>query len=627
MTKKNPRKKTNKKNNTKRYNSNKNKKNLDYKNILSLRKTTIFIITLSIIFICLIARLFYLQLIDGENLSELASEQQVSSEILTSKRGNIYDSTGAALAISESVDTITINPNIIKARTDEKTTELKKLVATGLSDIFELDYNEVYQKVTSNSSVETIIKKVELDKVEKLKIWMKENKVNIGINIDEDSKRYYPNGTIASNLIGVCGTDNKGLSGIEASYDSILAGTSGKLVTSTDTHQSEIPNTEETFIAAEDGINLNLTIDINIQKIVEKHLKEAVEINQCSRGGNCIVMEPSTGKILAMASCPDYDLNSPFTPTSYFADDWDSLSTAEKNERIQNMWKIRSVNETYEPGSVFKLITASVALEENITGTDIPNDFYCSGYQTVVENEKPIACWRAQNPHNSQDLRHALMNSCNPAFIQLGQRIGATTLYKYYNAFGFFEKTNIGLSGESSGIFHKLSNVRPMELATMSFGQRFTITPLQMCSAICAIANNGYLMKPQIIESTSTSTGEINHIESQKVRQVISSNTASKVTSMMQSVVEGGTGQTAKVKGYSVGGKSGTSEPTESNSDSGYVASFAGISPVENTQVVVLVTLYDPHGVSHQGGQTAGPVVSKIFSEVLPYLGIEPDQT
>ena len=621
MAKKSPKKKTNKK-----YNSYSKKKNLDYKNILSLRKAGIYIILLALIFLGLVIRLFYIQFVDGENLSDLASEQQVSSEIITSKRGNIYDSTGVALAISESVDTITINPNKLKGKTDEKTAELKKLVAKGLSDIFELDYDEVYQKVTSKSTVETIVKKVELDKVEKLKTWMKENKVNIGINIDEDSKRYYPNGTIASNLIGICGTDNKGLSGIEASYNSILTGTSGKLVTSTDASQSEIPNTEETFVAAEDGMNLNLTIDINIQKIVEKYLKEAVEINQCSRGGNCIVMEPSTGKILAMASCPDYDLNSPFTPTSYFADDWDNLSAKEKNERIQNMWKIRSVNETYEPGSVFKLITASVGLEENITGTDVANDFYCSGYQTVVEGEKPIACWRSSNPHYSQDLRHALMNSCNPAFIQLGQRIGATTLYKYYNAFGFFDKTNVGLSGEASGIFHKLSNVRPMELATMSFGQRFTITPLQMCSAVCAIANNGYLMKPQIIESTSTSTGEINHVESQKVRQVISSSTASKVTSMMQSVVEGGTGQTAKVKGYSVGGKSGTSEPTVNNPDSGYVASFAGISPVENTQVVVLVTLYAPHGVSHQGGQTAGPVVSKIFSEVLPYLGIEPDQ-
>ena len=325
-----------------------------------------------------------------------------------------------------------------------------------------------------------------------------------------------------------------------------------------------------------------------------------------------------------MASYPDYDLNSPLTPTSYYAENWDNLTSSEKNEQIQKMWKIRSVNETYEPGSVFKLITAAVALEEHITDTDIASDFYCSGYETVAD--KNIKCWRHYNPHLTESLRDALMDSCNPSFIQLGQRIGTESLYKYFDAFGFFSKTNVGISGEASGIFHDLNDVRPVELATMSFGQRFTITPLQMCSAICAIANNGYLMQPQIIDSTSTSTGEVNYVENKTIRQVISSQTANQLKSMMESVVTDGTGRSAAVQGYSVGGKSGTSEPTAGNIDSGYVASFAAISPIENTQVVVLVTLYDPQGGSHQGGQTAGPVVSKILTEVLPYLGIEPDQ-
>lgn len=598
--------------------------NIDSKNIISTKKSGIFILSVFLIFILLIIRLFYIQFIDGEKLSELASGQQVTSELINSKRGNIYDSTGIALAISETVDTITINPKKIKGKTDQKTKELKESISKALSEIFELDYNEVYEKVNSTSSVETIAQKVELDKVEKLKSWMKENKVSIGINIDEDSKRYYPYGNLASHLIGSCGTDNNGLSGIEYSYNTLLTGTTGKLVTSIDGSQSEIPNTEETFVAAENGSNINLTIDINIQKIVEKYLKEGVENTKSTKGGNCIVMDPSTGKILAMASYPDYDLNSPLTPTSFYSENWDNLSSSEKNEQIQKMWKIRSVNETYEPGSVFKLVTAAVALEEHITDTDISDDFYCSGSETVAD--KNIKCWRHYKPHHAESLREALMDSCNPSFIQLAQRIGVEKLYKYFEAFGFFSKTNVGISGEASGIFHDINSVRPVELATMSFGQRFTITPLQMCSAVCAIANNGYLIQPQIIDSTSTSTGEINYVESKTIRQVISKQTATKLKSMMESVVTDGTGKFAAVKGYSVGGKSGTSEPTASNIESGYIASFAGISPIENTEVVVLVTLYDPQGVSFQGGQTAGPIVANILNEILPYLGIEPDQ-
>lgn len=572
----------------------------------------------------LIFRIFYLQTVNGAHLSELASRQQTTSEVISSKRGNIYDSTGASLAISETVDTITINPAKIKGKTDDATQKLKETIAKGLSDIFELDYNETLEKVNATSGIKKIASKVEQDKVDKLKAWMKENKITNGINIDEDSKRYYPNGTTASNLIGVCGDDNQGLSGVEASYDSVLTGTSGKITTSTDAKQVEIPNSELSFVPAKNGYDINLTLDINIQNIVSKRLAQAVEENSCSRGGNCIVMNPQTGEILAMASYPEYDLNSPFTPTSFYADNWDNLSAAEKNSRIYNMWKVRSVSETYEPGSVFKLITASVALEEGITETDIPGDFYCSGYQTVKSTS--IACWRHNDPHKSETLRQAVMNSCNPAFIQLAQRTGASNLYKYFDAFGLFSKTNVGLSGEASGIFHELGKVGPVELATMSFGQRITVTPLQMATAICSIANGGYLLEPRIIKSmTNTDTGEKIYTNTTTVRQVISSKTAEEVRSMMESAVEEGTCKTAKVEGYSIGGKSGTSEPSSTNREAGYVASFAAISPVENAQVAILLTLYDPHGKSHYGGQTAGPVISDMLSEILPYLGIEPN--
>ena len=575
--------------------------------------------------ILLIFRLFYLQLIDGSHLSELASKQQTTSEVISSKRGNIYDSTGASLAISETVDTITINPKKIKGKTTEETTKLKEKVAKGLSEIFSLDYNETLEKVNSDASVKKIASKVEESKVNELKTWMKDNKITTGINIDEDSKRYYPYGTLASNLIGVCGNDNQGLSGIEASYDSLLTGTAGKLTTSTDAKQSEIPNSELSFIPAQNGYNIALTIDLKIQNIVEKYLKQAVETYSCNNGGNCIVMNPSTGEILAMASYPNYDLNSPFTPTSYYANDWDNLSDSDKTKRIYEMWKVRSVSETYEPGSVFKLITASIALEEGITGTDISGDFFCSGTETV--SGTPIKCWRYYNPHQGESLRDAIMNSCNPAFIQLSKRIGATTIYKYLEAYGLFDKTNIGLSGESAGIFYPLNKVGSVELATMSFGQRFTITPLQMITSIASIANGGNLMQPRIIKSmTNTDTGEITYTTPTTVRQVLSSETAEKVRSMMESAVEHGTCKTAKVQGYSVGGKSGTSEPTSGNKDAGYVASFAAISPVENSQVVLLLTLYAPEGKTYFGGQTAGPVVSQMLSEILPHLGLEPNQ-
>ena len=606
------------------------KSNLNTENVVSTKKLKTFLILSFLIFLLLIGRLFYLQIVDGSYLASLATRQQTTSEEISSKRGNIYDATGASLAISEIVDTISINPSRIKGDSDEETAQLKQTVAKGLSEIFELDYNETLEKVnrTSSSSV-TIAQKVEEDKVKELETWMEENKISAGINIDEDTKRYYPYGSLLSQVIGSCGTDNQGLAGIEYSYNSILEGTSGEIVTSTDASQSEIPNSQESFIPAEDGYDLTLTVDVNIQTIVEECLKQAVEENACSRGGNCIVMNPQTGDILAMASYPNYDLNNPFTPTSYYADNWDSLSSQEQSSRIYEMWKVRSVSETYEPGSVFKLITAAVALEENITETDVENDFYCNGFEDI--SGTIIQCWVHQAPyyrtHESETLREALMNSCNPAFMQLAKRIGASTLYKYYDAFGFFSKTNIGLSGEASGIFFDLDDVNQVELATMSFGQRFTITPLQMCTAISAIANNGYLVQPKIVKSMkNTDTGEITNFETKEVRQVISSQTANEIKSMMQSVVTDGTGKNAQVQGYSIGGKSGTSEPIAGDTNAGYVTSFAAISPIENTQLVVLVTLYDPNGDSHQGGQTAAPVVSNILSKVLPYLGITPDQ-
>ena len=584
-----------------------------------------------LIFILLILRIAFLQFVDGSFLKEQAYNQQTINQIISPKRGNIYDSTGKALAISAQVDTITINPAKFEKDSEEETAKYKDTVAKGLAEIFGLDFQEVLDKLNSSSQVETISKKVEQDKVDKLKSWMDENDISIGINIDEDTKRYYPYSSVASAVIGFCGSDNQGLSGIESKWDSVLTGTPGKIVSSQGSNQEEIPDAKETYIAAENGSDLTLTIDLNIQSIVEKYLKQAVEENECSRGGNVIAMDPSTGDILAMASYPDYDLNSPYTPNSTLAKTYDSLSAEEKNEALYKMWANKSVAETYEPGSTFKIITSSLALEENITTTDKAGDFYCKGYEKFddVNNQTiKIKCWRA-NPHGSQTLRQALMNSCNPAFMQLGKRIGAPTLYKYYEAFGLFDSTNSGLYGEQNSIFQKLENVGPVELATMSFGQRLNVTPLQMITAVSCVANDGVLMQPRIVKSvTNTDTGAVTETPITQVRQVISSETANEVKSMMESVVTDGTGKHAAVNGYSIGGKTGTSEPTEANKDEGYVASYVAISPVEDTKIVLLVTLYDPQGKNgYQGGQVAGPVVSQMLTEILPYLGVVSNST
>lgn len=618
--------------NTKNKKTNKNNKvvkmktSFESKNLVHTKKLRVSLIVVLIIFVLLIGRIGFLQFIQGNYLKEQAYNQQTINQIISPKRGNIYDSTGKALAISAQVDTITINPQKIKKDSDEDTKALKEKLAKTFSEIFELDYNETLEKLNSSAQVETIAKKVEQEKVDKLKEWMNENKISTGINIDEDTKRYYPYSTVASQVIGFCGSDNQGLSGIESKWESVLTGTPGKIVSSKASNQQEIPNAEETYISAENGSDLTLTIDLNIQTIVEKYLKQAVDDNNCKKGGNVIVMNPKNGDILAMATYPNYDLNSPYTPNSAIAETYNSLSDSEKSTTLYKMWSNKSVAETYEPGSVFKVITSSVALEENITTTDKAGDFVCKGYEEFEDASSStplrIACWRAQ-PHGVQTLRQALMNSCNPAFMQLGKRIGIQTLYKYYEAFGLFDSTNSGLYGEQSSIFQNIDKVGPVELATMSFGQRLNVTPLQMITAISCVANDGKLMKPRIVkEITNTDTGSVTEVQPTEVRQVVSKQTSQEVKSMMESVVTQGTGRHAAVAGYSIGGKTGTSEPTYNKLDEGYVASYVAISPVEDTQVVLLLTLYDPPKNNHQGGQLAGPVVSQMLSEILPYLGI-----
>ena len=585
----------------------------------------------------LIIRIGWLQFVQGADLTEKMYRQLTTSKTISPKRGTIYDSTGKALAISAQVDTVSIDPTKIVVENEDEhveevmTKELKEKVAKAFSEIFDLDYEETLEKVSSTSSNVTIAKKVENDKIDELKKWMKDNEVYSGINIDEDSKRYYPYDNLASSLIGFCGTDNQGLWGLELKWDSILTGTPGKVTSAQDAVQDYIPYENGTYIAPQNGNDITLTIDANIQSIAEKYLKQACEENEYKDGGNVIIMNPNNGDILAMATYPDYNLNDPYTLDYISEKDWKKMSDEEQYAKLQETWNNRAITSTYEPGSVFKIITAAAGLEEDLVEPDEPNVFTCKGYEKVSGIK--ISC-SDKSGHGKLSLREALEYSCNPAFMQLGKKIGAATLYRYYDAFGFFNTTGFadigdsGSSGERTGMFWDLNDVKSVELATMSFGQRFRVTPLQMITAISAVANDGVLMKPRIAkEIKNTDTGAITTIEPEEVRQVISKETSETLLDMLESVVESGTGKYAQVKGYSVAGKTGTSEPDYSDENSYYVASFAGISPVESPEVVVLVTLYGPEGDIHSGSTLAGPVVANILKEVLPYLGIQSDTT
>ena len=566
-----------------------------------------------LILIFLIGRLAFLQFFDGNRLQVLAYEQQVQQRAINAKRGTIYDSTGKyELAVSSTVFSITVNPTNISKEDKEK-------VSKALAEIFELDYEKVLKKVSKKSSIETIVKKVEEEKADKLREWMIANNIEKGINIDEDTKRYYPYSNLASQFIGFCGSDNQGLDGIEAKYNEILAGKNGAIYRATDATGEKIGADGENYTAPIDGKGIKLSIDMTIQSIVEKHLAEACIDNKCTDGGNIVAMNPKTGDILAMATYPSYNLNEPYTINNEeLKQNWENIEQKEKTKALQGMWRNKAISDTYEPGSVFKLITASASLEEGITDTDNNGEFCCTGGITV--GGARIKCWRYYRPHGSESLRQGLMNSCNPVFIGLGQKLGVNTYYSYLNKFGLLSKTGINLPGEANSIFVKQEKCGPVELATISFGQRFEITPIQLVTAISSIVNGGNLLTPRVVKSViDTKTGEEQEIPVDTRATSISKKTSEKVLSMMESVVAEGTGKNAKVEGYRVGGKTGTSEDGVNTGK--YVTSFCGVAPREDPQIVCLVTLYNPTGEGgHQGGGVAAPVGGQVLREVLPYL-------
>ena len=581
-------------------------------NLESKKRTTILLTFFAIVIILLFGKMFYWQVIKASELQKKAYTQQTKSRVISPKRGTIYDRNGEVLAKSISVETVSVTPKNIKDK--EKTAE-------GLAQILDIDYENILEKVNKNTSEEIIAKKLDKEVTDKIRVWISENKIR-GINIYEDTKRYYPKGAFLSHVLGFCGTDNQGLEGLEAKYESVLKGVAGQLTIGTDATGAELPLNDERYIPPEDGLNLVLTIDEVIQHKAEKYLEQAIADNSPVEYGTCIIMNPKNGDILAMAVAPDYDPNDPFTINDEeLKSKWSELSSSEKTKALQEMWKNRAISDTYEPGSVFKTITSAIAIEEKYVNNVDAVQFNCTG-SLKVENWE-IKCWRSYNPHGSQSLRKGLMNSCNPVFMNVALRIGKQDFYKYLDAFGISQKTGVDILGETSGIIHNINDVTNSTLATASFGQGFTLTPLNMLNAVCALANDGNLMRPRVIKEIVDGDGNIiQSSESKVVKQVVSKETADKVLDMMQSVVDDGTGRYAQVKGYYVAGKTSTAEQGRGNNKK-YVASFIGIAPVNDPQVAVIFNLYDPKGPQgHQGGGICAPVVGNILDEVLEYLEV-----
>ncbi len=591
---------------------------MDCVNIKQRRRLRRMLLIILIVFLFFVIRVGFIQFVQGEKLQEGAYEQQTLDRAINAKRGTIYDATGKnILAISASVETVTVNPtNIPKDK--------KEPLAKFLSETYDLDYENTLKKINKKSSIETIVRKIEKEDADKLRVWLDENDVTTGVNIDEDTKRYYPNNELASQIIGFCGSDNQGLNGIEAKFDKLLVGEKGKISRATDAKGAEIEGTSEKYTASKNGKDLILSIDWSIQSIVEKYLKQACVDNVCTDGGNIIVMNPKTGDILAMATYPNYNLNSPYEPnTDELKSVWDSLSKDEKNNSLQKMWRNKAIADSYEPGSTFKLITASAALEEGITTTDKEGEFNCTG--SIEVGGVRIKCWRYYRPHGAESLREGLMNSCNPVFIGLGQKLGKDKYYEYLEKFGLLSKTGVDLPGEANSIFLDKAKVGPVELGTISFGQRFEITPIQLITAVSAIANKGVMNEPRIVKkSIDTETGEVEEYPVVEKGRVISEKTANDVLSMMESVVAQGTGKNAQVKGYTVGGKTGTSEDGVNTNK--YVTSFIGVTPVSDPELVILITLYNPTGEGgHQGGGVAAPIASQVLTDILAYMEVEKD--
>lgn len=600
-------------------------------------------------FAVLLARLYRLQIVDHSFYEQLAISQQMREAPGTAARGVIYDHNMNLLAVSASVDNVYLSPAEIEANGEDRA-----VIASGLSEILGLHYEDIYEKSGRKGSwYVTVARKIEADKADAIRRFKAENKIS-GVRLETDSKRYYPNGRLACHLLGFVGTDNYGLEGIEARYDDALSGTAGRSLRATNAYGGEmLLRRYEEYQPGEDGCDLVTTVDASIQYYVEKHLRQAVQDYDALNGAGAIAMDVNTGAILAMASLGDYDPNNFLTVSDKAQAVIDSAATKEEASALlaeaqARQWRNKALSDTYEPGSTFKIITLSMALEEG--KVSLADQFYCGGSTSVTGRGTPIRCWKSGG-HGSQTLTQAVQHSCNVAFVNIGQRIGAERFYDYCEAFGFLKlsddpdanltaRTGIDLSGESGSIWWSkntfCSPKNLSQLAAASFGQTFTITPLQLITAVSACVNGGRLMEPYVVQRLIAPDGSVSYEREPKlVRRVISETTSQKVREILEQVVGDpldGTGRNAAVPGYRIGGKTGTSEKVSLEAQTGqkeYIVSFIGFAPADDPKIALLVFLDTPSnssGIYISGGQMAAPVVGRMMADILPYLGIQPIQ-
>ena len=572
------------------------------------KRIILLMIIFTIIIIGLVVRVAFIQIVNGEWYRQKAYEQHNRDREITPKRGTIYDRNGNELAVSATVEKVVISPQEIK-----KSGKSKDYIAKTLAHFLDLDEEYVAKKVNRNSRYEVVKKRVEKDVTDKIRKWRQQENI-VGVFLDEDTKRYYPNGTLAAHVLGFVGDDNQGLNGIEFIAEKYLKGSPGKILSEVDASGRAVPFNEEKRIEPTNGLNVVLTIDETIQYFVQRALEQAIEENKVLNGAGAIVMDPNTGEILALVSKPDFDCNAPKkAPQGYDETTWKGNTNEDIKILSETVWRNKIVTDTYEPGSTFKAITSVAGLEEGVITPMTPvND------ATITVQGRRIRCWKA-NKHGEETFKEGVYNSCNPVFVKVAQSLGIDKFYEYVSAFGFMEKTGITLPGEASSIFHK--KPKEIDMAVASFGQRFQITPIQLITAYSAIANGGNLVKPKLIKELTDQDGHVvKTFETEFIRSVISKKTANTMKEILEGVVTYGGGAKAYVKGFRVGGKTGTSETTENGH---YIASFSGIAPVDNPKICVLVVLDNPTGESYYGGRIAAPVAGRIIEDVLTYLEVE----
>lgn len=555
-------------------------------------------------YLLLFGRLVFIEFFRADKWQEMAYEQQTRDRLITPKRGAILDRNGEGIALTETVCAVSVIPVQVKEK--EKT-------ASFLAETLELEYADVMEKIEQNVALVRIKTKVDTEtaaEVRKAKLP--------GVEVDEDVRRVYPYSEMAAQVVGFVGKDNQGIIGLEAKYDELLEGKQGKILTLTDSRGNKVENGQER-IPPEDGKNLVTTLDVVLQQYAEQTIAKAVESKGAKRGV-IIILNPQNGEIYAMANYPFFDLNDPFTiQDSELAAQWGSFSQEEKNNYLNQMWRNTAINDTYEPGSTFKIVTSSAGLEENVVTPE--SSFFCRGF--FVAGGRQIKCWRYPRTHGAETFVQGVQNSCNPVFMEIGERLGAETFLEYMQKFGFAQKTGVDLAGEAVGIIHKLENIGPVELATMSFGQSFQITPLQLLRAASAIVNGGRLVTPHFALGIADEDGNIvETFQYEEGEQVISTETSETMKKILESVVAEGTGSKAYLPGYRIGGKTATSEKLPRRSGK-YIASFMSFAPAEDPQVMALVLVDEPQGV-YYGGTVAGPVMQELLKNTLPYLGIEP---